>query len=80
MSCLPLLHIKPKILIVDDVVTRGATLLARASLVADRFPEAEVLAFALVRAISNPLDFHRMLMPVAGTVTLREQGDTLRRP
>ena len=80
LSCLPLLHIKPRILVVDDVVTRGSTLLACASLVAERFPEAEVATFALVRAISTPQEFQRMLAPVEGTVTLRPQGDTLRRP
>jgi len=80
LSCRPLLHIKAKIVVVDDVVTRGATLLACASLLADRFPEAEVLAFALVRAISSPQEFTGMLAPVAGSITLRPKGDTLRRP
>ena len=80
LSCRPMLDSRPRILVVDDVVTRGATLLACASLLAERFPEASVGTFALVRAMTNPIEFTRMLDPVAGTITLRPQGDTLRRP
>lgn len=69
-----------RILVVDDVVTRGSTLLACASLLAERFPEARVDAFALLRAVSNPAEFSTMRAPVAGIISLREQGDTLRRP
>lgn len=80
LSCRTMLDSRPKMLVVDDVVTRGATLLACASLLADRFPEAQVGTFALVRSMTNPLEFSGMLAPVAGLVTLRPQGDTLRRP
>lgn len=80
LSCRPMLDSRPRILVVDDVVTRGATLLACASLLTDRFPEANVGTFALVRAMTNPVEFSGMLAPVAGSITLRPQGDTLRRP
>lgn len=80
LSCRPLLHAGGRLLVVDDVVTRGATLLACVSLLAERFPEAEVAAFALVRSVSDPRDFTGMRVPVAGTISLRPQGDTLRRP
>jgi predicted amidophosphoribosyltransferase len=80
MSCRPMLVARRKILVIDDVVTRGATLLACTSLLAERFPEAEVRAFALVRAMTNPSEFDGMLAPAIGSITLRPQGDTLRRP
>jgi hypoxanthine phosphoribosyltransferase len=68
-------------LVVDDVITRGATLLACASRIKESNPTAEVKGFALLRAISNPVEFEAIVDPVGdGTITLRPQGDTLRRP
>jgi len=42
-----------RIVLLDDVVTQGRTLLAVASRVADVYPNAEVRAFALVRTMSG---------------------------
>jgi len=67
-----------RVLVVDDVVTRGATLLATASLVHEAFPKAEIRAFALVRTIS-PGDVEKILDPCRGVIELRG-GDTFRRP
>lgn len=80
MECSPQSSTGQRYLVVDDVVTRGATLLACASLVVNVHPAAEVRGLALLRAVSNPDDFQSILDPVAGTVRLRPQGDTLRRP
>ena len=45
---------EPKeILLVDDVITRGATLLGAANKLADAFPNARIRAFALMRTESN---------------------------
>lgn len=75
------LAIEPaRIVIVDDVVTRGATLLACASKLRDICPSSRIETFALVRAVSDPLEFRDILDPVRGTIVLRERGDTLRRP
>lgn len=43
--------------IVDDVITRGATLLACASRVKEAHPWAEIRGFALLRTVSNPAEF-----------------------
>lgn len=41
-------------LLVDDVVTRGATLLGAASKLADAFPNVQIRAFVAMRTISKP--------------------------
>jgi len=69
------------ILLVDDILTRGATLLGAASRLAEAFPRAEIRAFAAMRAISTENKFEQVYSPVIGTISLREaQGDTLRIP
>lgn len=69
-----------RFVIVDDVVTRGATLLACASLLKERYAAADIAGFALLRTISNPNEFSRILEPVTGSIELRATGDTIRRP
>ena len=69
-----------EILLVDDVVTRGATLLGAANRLAEVFPQTRIRAFAAMRTISNPDEFDKVYVPCVGTIELRESGDTLRRP
>lgn len=72
---------KPEsILLVDDVVTRGATLLGAANRLAESYPDAKVAAFAALRAVSNPSEFKGIRTPVCGFITLQPNGGTLRRP
>ncbi len=67
------------ILVVDDIVTRGATLLGSVNRLKDVFPNAKIRGFALVRTISNPDKFKKVEDPCKGTITLR--GDyTFREP
>jgi predicted amidophosphoribosyltransferase len=68
------------ILLIDDVITRGATLLGAASRLADAFPNAHIRAFAAMRTITNESEFERLYYPTVGEITLRPSGDTLRRP
>ena len=72
---------KPKeIVLVDDIITRGSTLLGAANRLADIFPEAHIRAFAAMRTISNPDEFDKVYNPCIGTIDLRASGDTIRRP
>ena len=72
--------------LIDDVITRGATLLAGASRLAEAFPEATVRAFALVRT-QYPSDrerdrqrFHCVVDPVTARVTRNGYGAWRRDP
>ena len=80
MSVTGILSKPDEIILVDDVVTRGATLLDAANRLADAFPETPIRAFAAMRTISNPEEFNELYDPCVGTIDLRESGDTLRRP
>lgn len=68
------------VVVVDDVVTRGATLLAAVSRVQELAPRATVRGFAVVRTISDPREFERMFAPCTGRIVLRPDGSTTRRP
>lgn len=68
-----------QIVVVDDVVTSGAMLLACGSRLAQAFPSSQVTAFALTRAV-NDEDIDRTHLPVAGSIRLRPEGRTKREP
>ena len=57
-----------RIAVVDDVVTKGATLLAVASHVKSLFPEAEVRVFAMLRTMGLQPDVERILDPCVGII------------
>jgi len=68
------------ILIVDDIVTRGATLLGAANRLRESYPGVPIKAFAAIRTVSTPSDFRDLIQPLRWTITLRPDGSTLRRP
>jgi len=68
------------IILVDDVITRGATLLGAASRLHEAFPDATIRAFAVLRTISNPDEFNKIFLPVKGSITLDPGGQTRRSP
>jgi predicted amidophosphoribosyltransferase len=71
---------KPKeILLIDDIVTRGATLLGAANRLIDTFPDAHIRAFAMMRTMSGPSIFDRITDPCIGWIELRG-NDTYRTP
>jgi hypothetical protein len=65
--------------LIDDVITKGATLLAAASRLQERYPEAKVTAFALIRTLGFVDDIERIVAPAVGTITLRG-GEVFREP
>ena len=70
-----------QILLVDDIVTRGATLLGAANKIVEVLPRAQVYAFAAMRTISDSSDFETLFKPVLGSIQYRPRTeDTLRRP
>lgn len=67
-----------KITLVDDVVTRGATLLAAAPLFRAHLPKAEIRGFSLIRTMSG-VDIESVREPCTGTIRLSGE-ETFRRP
>ena len=68
-----------RIVLVDDVITKGRTLLAAASRVHDAFPYAQVRAFALVRTMGLIPGVDQLLDPCLGEIRWRA-GDAHRNP
>jgi predicted amidophosphoribosyltransferase len=68
-----------RIVLIDDVVTKGRTLLAAATRVHEAFPCAQIRAFALVRTMGLVTGIQRLLDPCKGEIRWR-CGDAYRRP
>ncbi len=73
--------LKPsKILLVDDIVTNGCTLLACGSRVQEIFPEAEVRAFAMIRTMGLVPDIDKTKDPWVGVISAGPGYDAHRAP
>jgi hypothetical protein len=57
-----------KIVLIDDVITKGRTLAAAAMRLQDAFPAAQIRAFALVRTMGFVLDVPRLFDPCEGEI------------
>jgi hypothetical protein len=68
-----------RIVLIDDVVTKGRTLLAAASRVHEAFPCAHIRAFALVRTMGLISGVQRLLDPCKGEIRWKA-GDAHRSP
>lgn len=68
-----------RFLLVDDVVTRGATIIGVASRLAEAYPGAEIKAFAAIRTVSNPAEFVTARTPAVEVISL-EGSQSFRRP
>lgn len=69
-----------RIVLVDDVVTKGATLLAAASRIHETWPAADVRCFALVRTLGLQPDIERIVDPVVGWIREDRWGNADRQP
>jgi hypothetical protein len=67
------------IVLIDDIVTKGRTLLAAAARLQERFPGARIKAFALVRTMGLQPDVPHLLEPCTGIIRWRG-GDAHRSP
>lgn len=62
-----------RLLLVDDVVTRGATFLACTSRIREAYPANAVGAFAIIRTMSE-IEVKDMTAPVTGKITMQRNG------
>lgn len=76
----PVLASPNHIVVVDDVLTKGATLIAAASKVAEAYPGATVRAFAPVRTEGLVDDIDHYQEPGHGIITMDEFGFVEREP
>ncbi len=67
------------IILIDDVVTKGRTLLAAATRLQEAFPHARIRAFALLRTMGLIPCVNRLLDPCVGQIRWRA-GDAHRNP
>jgi hypothetical protein len=67
------------VLLVDDVITKGRTLLAAAARVQEAFPDARIRAFALLRTMGMIPGVNQLLAPCKGEIRWKA-GDAHRSP
>jgi hypothetical protein len=68
-----------RVLLIDDFVTRGATLIGAASRIRAVLPDCEVLGFALVRSMTDG-EITTIRDPCVGSIELKPDGESARRP
>jgi predicted amidophosphoribosyltransferase len=68
-----------QILLVDDVVTKGRTLLAAAARLQEAFPQTPIRSFAFLRTMGFVTDVSRLLDPCVGEIHW-QAGDARRAP
>lgn len=72
--------LEPKeIVLVDDVITRGATVMGAVNILLEAFPKALIRVFVAMRTTSDPDKFSKIIDPCVGTISLVGE-DTFREP
>jgi hypothetical protein len=79
LRLLPLTLCPERVILIDDVVTRGRTLLAAAARLREALPDAQIGAFALLRTRGLIPDLPNLLEPCKGQI-LWKGGDARRIP
>lgn len=79
LACHPLLNLADHILIVDDVITKGSTMLAAVSRVSEAFPNAKVRGFTLLRTMGLVPEVDKILDCCVGAITY-QNGKVDREP
>jgi hypothetical protein len=69
----------PRVVLVDDVITKGRTLLAAAARLQEAFPTAEIRAFAMLRTMGLVQGVDHLLDPCVGEIRW-SAGDAHRSP
>jgi predicted amidophosphoribosyltransferase len=67
------------VVLIDDVITKGRTLLAAAARVREAFPHAQIRAFALLRTMGLATGVEHLLEPCRGEIRW-QAGDARRTP
>ena len=75
----PASMVPDRIVLIDDVVTKGRTLLAAASRVREAFPGCQIRAFALLRTLGLIAGVQQLLDPCIGEIRWKA-GDAHRSP
>ena len=73
------LDVTQNIVLIDDIVTKGRTLLAAATMVAQAYPGARIRAFALIRYTGFVSDIEHVVQPCIGTIDW-DGSDCMRAP
>ncbi len=79
LALAPIAHAADQYLLIDDIVTRGRTLLAAASRLREACPRAGIRAFALLRTMGYVPDLQRLLDPCVGEIRFK-CGEAHRNP
>jgi hypothetical protein len=75
----PAAAVPQQVVLIDDVVTKGRTLLAAAARLQEALPHAQIRAFALLRTMGLVPGVDRLLDPCIGEIRWRA-GDAYRNP
>jgi predicted amidophosphoribosyltransferase len=67
-AVIPSSSLPTQVVLIDDVITKGRTLVAAAMRLHEAFPKAHIRAFALVRTMGFVLDVERLFDPCEGEI------------